>query len=61
MMPEDRKILQNNIMLLSRALLTLNDELKIRVKTNLDECLWCIKRCSSRKGEDYQLLVDARN
>ena len=31
MMPEDRKILQNNIMLLSRALLTLNDELKIRV------------------------------
>ena len=40
---EDRKILKNIAMLLSRALLTLNDELKIRVKRNLDECLWCIK------------------
>ena len=50
--PEDWKFLKNNIMLLSRALLTLNDELKICVKRNLDECLWCIKRCSSRKGED---------
>ena len=31
-------------MLLGRALLTLNDELKIHVKRNLDVCLWCIKK-----------------